>query len=174
MKLSLRHLLSVAALICGYAGTHASAAETITIPFSAAMQRTSGTFDACDIDLGGSIFTPDPTPAVCSIDFPLTIPAGHTIDQIWVIHGDDGFFPYRQIQAWLGTQDSAAPFDSNVLFLWTDSSTPPFGTIVTDHLMAQSYKAFPDAFMVAPGTLYHVVVRLYGSAILYGLSVRYE
>jgi hypothetical protein len=164
-------LVTAVLMLC--AANHASAYELLTIPFSAAMERHDDSQDRCAIQVGINLSASTPTPDSCLVDIPIMVPAGRTIDQIWIMHGDQGFYPNPIAQASLQSQETTFPFNNNIQFIWSDSS--PHGSgVFTDHIMSQAGKLFPDAFVVQNGTIYHVVVRLYNGASFYGLEVRYE
>jgi len=111
----------------------------------------------------------------CILKFPLTIPMGHTIQQIFVSYGTDSLYPggAPYIAAMLATVDLNV-HSENLDFMWSSTSSVPDGTIVSHKLMAQVGKTYPDQFAVASNTTYQVLVQFEHGVIVYGVSVVYN
>jgi len=160
-RLGLMALISVA-------GATAARAETVTIPYSAALPRYVAGENCID---GTLSWSSDNQP--CLLRFPLTVPAGHNIQQILVLHTTNSLFPGTpSIQAWV-EKVSINPAVESGAFLWSSSAYVPDGTIDSHPLMS-TLKGFPDQFAVSSNVIYQVVVDMFNGAGLYGIQVIYN
>lgn len=174
MKQSCRGFLAASLVLSSCVVSHAQASEVLNIPSSSAIERHADPLDACNINLGASIGADTPAPSGCFLDFPLTIPAGHTIDQIYVFHGTAVGVPNPFIDAFVATQAVVPPYNNNWSFDYQSTAAVPAGTIASSRLMAQAGKVYVDAFLVRTDTVYHVVVHLVNGAYVSGLQVIYD
>ena len=165
-----RHALSAAAalVIAGLAPLPAQASEILNLPYSAG-SPTAACFAITAFGFSGGT-----TPNTCYVDFPLTVPTGHTVKQITVLHGTVSFLPYPAIEAYLAIQPFASPEGTINEFDWVSSNYFADGTLQKDQIMAQWGKSFPDQFVMQIDNLYHVVVKLDQAAWVAGLQVTYE
>ncbi len=174
MKISLRVLSASLAMLSALFVTPAFATDTLYIPASAANPAAGDPDFYCYVGPPGISFTASQAATYCEVGFPLTIPVGHTIKQIAVIHADTGNFADPYIQTYLDIRQTFPPYSPSSMFFW-DSTTPvPGGTVATTKLMAQVGKTYPDAFVVQMGNLYTVIVRVAEGARVDGLQITYE
>lgn len=159
----------LAANAAGAAAAHAS--EFVTIPWSAAFQTNPGPNEC--IPYFPYFF--GSTASECYVDFPLSIPAGRTIQQISVLHGTDNQLPVGQpyIEAYLEIVTLLPAAGDTLKFLWNSVDVVPSGTFDRHPLMAQFGKNYYDQFQVATYTTYHVLVALQNGAQVAGIEVIY-
>jgi hypothetical protein len=172
MKKYQRGLMAATLALSTYAATPAHA-EVLNIPASASI------YTAAAGDCGYySGFGVSGIPNSCYFEIPLTIPAGHTIQQISVVHRDFiGPFPLPAYSASLSSIDFSTGVVSNGQFPWDSFGNPPNDALQVKRLMAQPVfpkNTYPDAFLVQPNTLYEVALHVEGSAIVTGLQVTYQ
>jgi hypothetical protein len=144
----------------------------INIPATAASAEGSDPVNDCyvgEISFAGSDVTKH-----CVVTFPITVPVGHAIKQITVLHSNNWLYPDPDIHGYLDTRQFVAPYSHDDAFVW-DSSTPvPGGTIEATRLMSQLGNTYYDAFTVDSGTTYSVVVWLFHGAVINGLQITYN
>jgi len=171
MKMTLRGLCAAMSLSALFVSP-AYATDTLYMPPSSAIPSQGDPDNYCYVTAIAIAATQPAT--FCEVGFPVTIPVGHTIKQIAVMHDDNLLFPDPYIQAELDTRQMFAPFLYDDQFHWDSQGPVPGGTIVTSRLMAQTGKLYPDAFVVQMGIVYTVVVRLVDGAVIDGLQITYE
>ncbi len=164
-----RLAFAVLALV-GFANIAAHADE-LDIPASAAQMGGDPMGSACVVQNGMYGITSEPVVGFCDFIFPLTIPAGRTIQQITVLHGTLGP-PPSYISANLTTLNTSA-FTSATEFQWGSTSQVPSGLQAT-RLMLQTKFGYPDAFVTQVNTTYQVVVHVEQGAFVDGLQVTYQ
>jgi hypothetical protein len=175
MKMYQRGLLALS--LSAAAAITANASEVLTIPAHAALP-TDGDPSAC---VASAVFGFwGPTGGQCYLDFPLTIPVGHTIQQIAVVHSTNAMNPAGAfISSFVGTLTfSSVPAQENQLFLWSSfGQVLPSGSYDRHQLMAQvaapKGTLYPDSFPIVAGTTYHVFVQL-ENTYLAGIEVTYN
>lgn len=171
MKMFQRGLMALV-LATTAVGAISAHAEVVNIPWSAAIQATPNPEDcAIYFPLGFGTGSNE-----CYVDFPLSIPVGHTIEQIAVLHSTDNMFPNGQpfIEAFLSVATLAPAWNDAGKFAWSSSNAVPTGTIDRHTLMAQFGKVYVDQFVVAPSTNYTVHVSLQYGAAVSGIEVTYN
>lgn len=179
MKISHGTLMAATLLAAGMIGATNSKAETVVIPYSAALQGNQGEDDplnSCRPNEnwpGGDYRFSSMTDSGCRLDFPLQIPIGHTIQQIWVIHSTNlWWYGFGTIEAKLVAMGLQPPMQTTTtMFDWSATGN---WVIDTHPLMAQLGKSFPDAFQVLPGTAYEVEVLLSPGAQVSAVAVTYN
>jgi hypothetical protein len=170
MKKYQRGLMTATLALGAYAAIPAHA-EVLNIPASAAIY-TGSPGSECGTYVGIGIATS----SICDFEIPLTVPVGHTIQQVSVVHGTDNniFLPPPVISASLSTLDFATPFVGGQ-FSWSSFDYLPNGVFQVTRLMAQTkFGAYPNAFLVQPNTMYEVVLHIEGTAFATGLQVTYQ
>jgi hypothetical protein len=168
MKKFQRGLMAATLALSSYVAIPAHA-EVLNIPGSAAIYSGFPGND-CGSDPGLGIFTY----SICDFDIPLTIPAGHTIQQISVVHATANLDPNPVIGAQLFHVDFVTS-SSGYQFAYGSVDHVPDGTFQVSRLMAQTkFGGYPDAFLVQPNTLYKVVLHLETGALATGLQVTYQ
>ena len=153
----IRSLLSLS--IALLASTSAGASQVVNIPWSAAMPVTQNT-DLCQTMQPFAYFAFD---TECYVWFPISVPVGHTIQQIAVIHMTDSMNPNPPlIFAVLDTMDHAQ--NESQLFYWSSTNPVAANTLerrpLMQEIVTKSGTVYPDAFQVAPNTMYSVLVGL--------------
>jgi hypothetical protein len=179
MKISQTPLMSTALLAAALFGATNSRAETVVIPYSAALQGNQGEDDPihnCKPNLnhpGQDYRFTDFSDFDCRLDFPLTVPVGHTIQQIFVIHGNDVFdYASGAIEAKLVAMNFQPPVQTTTtMFDWISSGSL---LIDTHPLMAQVGKLYLDQFQVLPNTAYEVEVTLSSGGQVSAVAVTYN
>lgn len=112
----------------------------------------------------------------CYVYFPVTVPVGHTIQQIAVLHGTGPMDPNSPpfIHAYLSSVDQQVNTSQN--FLWQSTAVFPL-TIDRHPLMQEIITAhgtvYPDAFQVAAKTTYNVIVAVQYHSVV-GLEITYN
>jgi hypothetical protein len=175
MKFKMRVLTAGLATACCLSAVPAFATDVLNLPASAGVPTSGDPSENCYMPSGISFVAPfDGT--FCEVAFPLSVPVGHTIKQIAVLHGDNVNFPDPNIHVWLDERQLIAPFGYQVPFTWDNGSVQvlPLGSLQMTPLMAQFGKLFPDAFVVQPTYSYAVVVHLWHGALVEGLQITYE
>ena len=151
----------------------AYATELVTIPASIAIPASTNPDNDCYVEAAVG-FVAEAAFGFCQVDFPLTIPSGHTIKQISVIHGDKNFYGDPFVYAFLAFTHIGVPYDTASTF-YKESHVPLIYPAVQGMpLMAQIGKLFPDSFVVQPGAIYHVIVHLERGTTVEGIQVIYE
>lgn len=154
------------------------AADTMYIPASAAQVHADSATNNCELDLGTSFVASTASPDSCDLDFPISLPIGATIDQIAIAHGDDDQnFATPSIEAWLQTTQVLSPYTGSTQFDKQSSTVVPNGQVALMRLMKQialGNHAYPDAFPIVEGAMYHVIVRLHDGATTQGLQITYQ
>lgn len=173
MKKYQRSLMAATLALSSYAAIPAHA-EVLNIPASAAIYI--GATGDCEYYSGLGI---NGAPGFCEFEIPLTVPAGHTIQQISVVHRDIVGVPIPNpvYLASLSSIDFSTGVFSSGQFLWTSSGNLPNDAFKVTRLMAQPVfpkNTYPDAFLVQPNTMYEVSLYIEGSAIVTGLQVTYQ
>ena len=179
MKISQSTLMAAILIAAGMLGATNSKAETVVIPYSAALQGNQGEDDplnSCRPNLNwptGDYRFSSITDSGCRLDFPLQVPIGHTIQQISVIHSTNlWWYASGAIEAKLVVMGLQPPVQTTTtMFDWS-----AMGNWVFDihPLMAQFGKTFPDAFQVLPSTAYEVEVLLSPGAQVSAIAVTYN
>jgi len=148
-------------------------AEVVNIPWSAALPTNADPDHQCVPSFPDSFGSDSDE---CYLAFPLSIPVGHTIQQIAVYHGTDNMFPGGQpyFYAHLETVTTAPTATESSKFSWESSNAVPTDTIQTHRLMMQVNNIYFDQFQVAPKTTYQVVVALMNGASVSGIEVTYN
>jgi hypothetical protein len=168
MKKYHRGLMAATLALSSYAAIPAHA-EVLNIPGSAAIYSGYPGND-CGSDPGVGIFSW----TICDFEIPLTIPAGHTIQQISVVHGTANLYPNPEIEAQLLHVDFV-PGGYVWQFPWSSVDHVPDGEFQVSRLMAQTkFGGYPDAFLVQPNTIYKVVLHIESGALATGLQVTYQ
>jgi hypothetical protein len=163
MKKHHRGLVAATLALFGYVAIPAQA-DTLNMPISAAFMN-SGDGSGCQIWGWPDGIGPKELGAICDFEFPMTIPAGHTVQQIEVIHsGNLGF-----ITAFLGTLDFATSATA-VKLQWLSNNSVPPGTYEVSPLIT-SPKQY---FVVQPNTTYRVVLHLEDGGDVAGLRITYQ
>jgi hypothetical protein len=178
MKVS-RGTIMAAIIFAASAAAQNSNAETVYIPYSAALQGNQGEGDPalnCRPNLvtpGGDYRFSNITDFDCRLDFPLTVPVGHTIQQISVIYGTNTFwYASGAIAAKLVVTSLQPPAQSTTTkFDWNYVSTLP---LEVHPLMATFGKVYIDQFPVAANTSYQVEVTLSSGAQVSAIAVTYN
>ena len=155
------------------ASASAFATDTLYLPASTANPAVGDAWSDCYSDFG-ELFTAPTAGISCDITFPITLPVGHTIKQIAVIHHDNLVFPNASISAYLQGRQLAPPYQDYDAFFWDQVSPVPSGTRATDRMMAQSGKLYPDAFVVQMGFTYTIHMTVRNGAVIDGLQITYE
>lgn len=146
-------------------------ADTVTIPWSAALQTNPGP-QVCFPSFP-YVFTSGQDE--CYLSFPLSIPVGHTIEQIAVIYTTNDALPGQPFfQTWLEADTLIPSGGEKESFFWTTTAETPTATFEKHLLMIQLGKLYPDQFQVAPDTIYHVHVALMNGAAIGGVEVTYN
>jgi hypothetical protein len=183
MKISNGTLMAAALLAAGIFGATNSKAETVVIPYSAALQGNQGQDDPannCSPNLSwpaadyrfSSIGISD-----CRLDFPLQIPVGHTIQQISVIHGTNTlWYANGAIDAKLVVMSFQAPmqttttmFDWSAMGNWLIDSHPLMAQLVT-----QYGTVYLEQFQDLPNKAYEVEVALSPGAQVSAIAITYN
>jgi hypothetical protein len=163
----------VAALSCAALPAHA---DVLDLPVSAGFMNSSDG-SGCQINGWPKGIGPKELGATCDFEFPVTIPVGHTIQQIEIVHAagaNAGAF----ITAFLGTVDFVSS-STTMQFQWLSNAIIPAGSFVASPLMKQvqlhpSGVGYPDAFVVQPNTMYRVVLHLEDGGDVTGLRITYQ
>lgn len=163
-----RLVSSVYAALLAVASMSAVASQVINIPASAATPASSNT-DLCQ----AGVMYYYAYDWECYVYFPITVPVGHTIQQIAIDHETGANAPF--INAFLFGIDHAT--QQTQAFNWISFDPVPPGTIDRHPLMQEIITphgtAYPDAFQVAPNTLYSVVVAIQNHGVS-GIEVTYN
>jgi len=175
MKTFQRGLIALSSVFCLGAAICANASEVLTIPASAA-HPYDGDPSAC---IPGANYYWGPDGATCYLTVPLTIPVGHTIQQVAIVHSTDSMIPGAPfIQSFVGDLRYASPLANDTHFLWTSWDYVPDGTFEAHRLMKQIVvpgggTTYPDAFVVAPDTAYYVFLQIENESF-WGVRVTYN
>lgn len=172
MKKYQRGLMAATLALCSYVAIPAAYADVLNIPVSAALMNGDPLASGCQVG-NGPYISSVVLGGICDFQIPLTVPTGHTIQQISVIYGDKNIGP-ALIYAGLSALNFVTPPDSMQFeSMW--GGPVPAGALQVKRLMAQTkYGAYPDAFVVQPNTMYQVVLHLDSGAIAAGLQVTYQ
>lgn len=174
------HSALLATALVGTFGATMANAEVVNIPYSAALQSNPDPDLApnCIPDAGIAPHRFTTLGQVCHLDFPLTVPAGHTIQQIFVIHSQSSMYnndPTCAIEASLAVTTLTTPITTVPKFDWAAPCFLPSGfTVESQPLMAQFGKLYPDQFQVLLNTNYQVDVTLTNGAEIEGIAVLYN
>lgn len=167
MKKYQRGLMAATLALSSYAAIPAYA-EVLNIPASAALMSGDSLGSGCHI---GPFISADVSGGICDFQIPLTVPTGHTIQQISVVYSVANNPSF--IHASLEVLDFVTPMESTQ-FEWL-SNPGPNGVLQVNRLMAQTkYGAYPDAFLVQPNTMYQVLLHLEDGAFAAGLQITYQ
>ena len=172
MKSLRRGLMAATLGLLGSLSIAAHASTVLNIPFSAGTATPVAGGDPC---INANIGYAPSTISQCTVDVPIPVPAGHTIQQIAVIHDTSwGGNGPPTIDARLQTQ-SSSPFVHFDKFFWVSQSLASFGTVnlLMNEIVINGSHVYFDQFSTQPDTLYHVTVTLQGSAVFEGLRVTY-
>lgn len=158
-----------------YASVSAHAETTINIPYEAGRPEVPENCVGGDFGTGAWLRKPSAAGSeYCNVDFPITLPTGSTVKQIVLLHNG---FPvlagYNIITAYLGAQSIASPVVLPTQFFWASSALIGY-TVVHTNLMQQSGGTYPDAFVMLPDRVYHVIVHVSGPSAVNGLQVIYD
>ncbi|HKE48857.1 MAG TPA: hypothetical protein VKB52_12395 [Rhodanobacteraceae bacterium] len=174
--MKLRNTIAGFVVACAALGGSTAMAGTMNIPYSAGHAR-----DACvDTRQGGVML--DHTPGAsrrCWVDVPLSIDAGHRLQQVTAFYGSEG--PRSTIVAYLGYKDLRAArinalFEGTELFRFADAKNVARDGMAAGDIMSGSSGGvlYPDAFELDPDYAYFVRVMLIDDAEFFGLRVTYE
>ena len=164
MKKHQKGLVAAAFTLFGCAAIPAYA-DTLNMPISAAFMN-SGDGSGCEIWGWPNGIGPSELGAICDLEFPITIPAGHTVSQIEVVHGagaNAGF-----ITAFLGTLDFTTAATA-MKYQWLSNNPVPPGTYQSSPLMSHGV-----TFVVQPNTMYRLVMHLEDGGDVSGLRITYQ
>jgi hypothetical protein len=159
------------AAICALASVSAHAGTVLNIP--AAQAIPSADSSNCDfwIDTYSSVEQPA---GFCRVEFPLTLPAGTTIEQIAVIHGTSyPLLPQPTISVLVRKMGNDFVNDQSLMFSWNSTTPVPNNVLAKSNMMAQFGKIFPDAFVVQSDAMYQVEVTLHDWSYVTGLQITY-
>ena len=154
----------------------AHASEVVTIPASAALP-TDGDPSVCVPEPLFGFW--GPPGGQCYLDFPLSIPAGRTIQQVAIVHATDSMNPQSPfVLAYVGGVKYSTPTQQIQKFLWSSLDYVPDGTYDVHRLMGQVLSpkggfVYPDSFVVAADTAYHVFVQIENTGLV-GIQVTYN
>jgi hypothetical protein len=163
--------LAALAAICALASVSAHAGTFLNIPAAQATPNYESTNCGFWISAYYSFGQPAGN---CTIEFPLTLPAGTTIEQIAVIHGTSyPLLPQPAISVLVRSRGNAFANDQSIMFSWNSTTPVPLNVLAKTNLMAQFGKTFPDAFVVQNDTMYQVEITLTDLSYVTGLQVTY-
>lgn len=173
MKNYQRGLMTAALALCSYVAAPAYA-DVLNIPASAALMNGDPLGSGCSVANASRSISASDLGSTCDLEIPLTVPTGHTIQQIAVVHGNEIIGGGALIYTALNTLDFPSAANSSHFELI--STTPvPIGTFQATRLMTQLKNGtYVDAFTVLPNTMYQVVVHLESGAFVTGLQVTYQ
>lgn len=167
---------SVLAAACALASSMcvSAHADELDMPASAALMMGDPINSACQvIDVPRGIVAVDHIAGICDFAFPLTIPPGHTIEQITIVHGTLANHGLAVVNAYLSTLNFATSVPGTE-FEWLSSAVVPDGTFQGTHLMNQTKFGYPDEFVTQPNTMYQIVAHVEDGAFVTGLQVIYQ
>jgi hypothetical protein len=175
MKMIPRSAGAALIALCAWIAIPAYASETIYIPASAAHPDLTDPSNNCKIESDGAFYAMTPAPYLCKLYFPITIPAGHTIQQIGIVHGDLApAVPNPTTAAFLLTSQIPTGLDQK--FWWSSVIPIPNNTLEVTPIMAQTLVPkfpYPDAFVVQSDTTYVVAVLVQNGSHVAGVQITY-
>jgi hypothetical protein len=147
-------------------------AEVVNIPWTAAMQTSASPSDCFpQFPTGYGSWANE-----CYLAIPISVPVGHTIQQITVYHGTENTMPPGQpfFEAYLNVDTLTPSWNEVTKFQWNSSSAVPDGTIEKHSLMTQFGKVYVDQFPVAPSTTYNLSIALHNGAYISAVEITYN
>lgn len=147
-------------------------AEVVNIPWTSAMQTSASPADCFPGFPSGYGSWADE----CYLVIPISVPVGHTIQQIAVYHGTANYMPPGQpfFETYLDIVTLSPSLSESDKFLWNSSSPLPDGVVERHALMSQFGKVYVDQFLVAPNTMYNLSIALHNGAYISAVEVTYN
>ena len=148
-------------------------ADTLNIPAAAA--RTGSTLTpSCDAQFGVDYISGH---EACYVEFPISVPVGHSIQQIAILHSTDNSFLFPLVTATLQVTH-LSPLSTSPEFSWI-SVDPVFTGSVDDHklmseIVSRGGTVYVDQFVVEPKTMYSVILQLQNGAAVEGVEITYH
>ena len=159
-------------MLVGVTASYAHA-DVLYIPFSTGLSGNSVS-PACNNYLANFFMSNGPN---CWAQIPISIPAGRTIQQLTLFHGN-GAAPGPFIEASLHVVNmSTSTPGEDVKFAWNSNVALIDGEVERRAMMVQvpikGGTVYPEQFPVAANTMYTVVVQLANGAAVEGVQVTY-
>lgn len=148
--------------------------SVVNIPAAAGHPAANAPDNYCYNAAGTTVFVATDANKACIVMFPISVPVGHSIKQIAVIHDNNSNYPDPSIVAYLDAREFQAPYGYDVEFYWSSSTPVVAGTIETTRLMSQLGNTYYDTFTAAGDVIYNVAVQLNHGAIVHGIQVTYN